>query len=829
MGAITEENLIKLCPDISQELAKVWCAFLNMIECPEDFQSLQYVLHTLESACLNHPHQFFKTFSIAQSVSSSLFDVFMKVDHDAYPKYSFQKLPHGSKSERPIFSLLFTFSEHFTSKGTLSLLLFLEHYFANEAKIVARGKEEESFRAYRLLYTDQLFEHDCLVGEDAENVAVQLEEYRKHLSTSKDDNDAKRMSNYVRELIHFYRLDWTSRTKRRRKNVSSMRAAYQRSGYERIYGTDNLYTSKLNKPQLSEEEKLTGITVEEDFPPLAFIKTEVTDLAKPRHEMPNKAVIRDSHKERLQQRLIQRDSKKSHNLSLVSRNVLQPYEIQYLVDELLSTRKGSLNGIDKRHVRVIVLLCLILGRSVEGVNTLGVLSTEDFDGEGLYSKSGRWFFKAHHGLTAVLGSQRLNTHLLSAGTEIHIALPSWASEALEQARMPVGSKFLSGSKNHCLIAAVEQLLKSINKKHHCQISIKRIANHLTNYVVARERTDPVLLECLTGKSSYYTRAPRHYMWYSAELVNRKLAELYTEMFSMVQTCQSQLTLELTDDVVDENEQGIGSQFTAKRSSLRQLVKTLQKPLYQTKAFDAASDLHSIVTYHNAYTLYTLYMLLSSTGYRAVGNPLPTFNLYLKRYGALCISDKDNITTFAHMRVVTCTKTLENQLDYYLSHIQAMSRLLTVASPHYSSQYKWQATNSQLLDLKSKNVKLDWFISVKNSKGTDGLFLFFKPNEQQKLVAYNAYPKSVKRYSQHLPDIPMNFGRHYLRLHLQNMGVHQELIKFQLGHWVAGENPLELFSSFAMADSIRTLQPILDTMLSDMGWEAIPSLLTRRRA
>lgn len=61
---------------------------------------------------------------------------------------------------------------------------------------------------------------------------------------------------------------------------------------------------------------------------------------------------------------------------------------------------------------------------------------------------------------------------------------------------------------------------------------------------------------------------------------------------------------------------------------------------------------------------------------------------------------------------------------------------------------------------------------------------------------------------------MNFGRYYLRLYLQHMGVHQELIKFRLGHWVIGEIPLEILSSFSMAESISMLQPLLDNMLSE---------------
>lgn len=828
MDEITIEILSRLCPRMHNESLDSWVEILNIIECPENFHGLQQVLHTLDFANQSYPSLFRKTFDVKGDEDTQLFADFMEVNTEAYPDFIADKAPYGSMGKRPVFALLYTFSELINAKATHSLLMFLDHYFSHEVAIKNLGKEEKVFRAFRLVYTDHLFERHRLVGANVSVVAEQLESFKKELLQSDEHAKERRMLGYVRELIHFYRLDWTSRTRRRRKTQSSMRAAYQRSNYERVYGTDSLYTVKLIKPSLSERDRLSGVTLDEDFPPISFIKTQSSEKIKPEHEMPNKAVIRDSNKEKIQQRIVQRETKKSHNLTLTSRNVLQQYELNYLLDELMSQRQGKLNGISKRHVRLVILLSLALGRSVEDINVLRVLESSNADGEGFYESKGRWYFKAHHGLTSTLGAQRSNEHLLSAGSVLHIQLPEWLSTPIGQIGAKHGIDTLAGFRKPIIIKASEQLLHNLNKKHHCQISLKRISHHLINYVVAKEETDPVLLECLTGKPSYYTRAPRHYAWYPNELVNRKIIQLYQEIFASYAVADAQMALDLNESVIDEDEMGIGSQFTPKRTALVKLSSVLKQPLQTVKAFDAASDLYSTIKYHNDYTLYTLYMLLSATGYRAVGNPLPTFSLHLARYGALCISDKDSVTTFAHMRVIACAQTLGKQLEHYQSHVQYMARLLTMASPNHSSQYKWQVDNSQFLELKSKNHKLDWFINAKNSKGNDGLFLFFEFNDEQQIKATNAFPKSVQSFSKHLPDLPMNFGRHYLRLHLQHLGVHQELIKFQLGHWVAGENPLELFSSFAMSEAIVTLQPILDDMLNDHGWTEFPSVLTRRR-
>ncbi|PSV36354.1 hypothetical protein C9J44_10385 [Photobacterium sp. GB-27] len=604
MNAITSEKLSKLCPQMSAQQLDRWVKILNVIECPEDFQALKYVLHTLDSAYQSSPALFKKVFDINDTDDRQLFDSFNQVNTQEFTAFTTDRPPHGSMSQRPVFALLYTFSDRINAKTTHSILLFLDHYFTNEAAIKNRRKEEDVFRAFRLVYTDQLFENHRLMGMNVSVVAEQLENFKKELLQLEEHAKSRRMIGYVRELVHFYRLDWSTRTHRRRKTQTSMRAAYQRSGYERVYGTDSLYTVKLIKTALSEQDRLSGITLDEDFPPISFIKTQSSERVKPEHEMPNKAVIHDSNIERLQKRIIQKETKKSHNLTLLCRNVLQQYELHYLIDELLSKRSGKLYGISKRHVRLIILLSLVLGRSVEDINVLRVLESSSTDGEGLYKSKGRWYFKTHHGLTSSLGAQRSNTNLLAAGTVLHILLPEWISNIIGEIGVKHGVENLAGFRKPMVIKASEQLLQNLNRKHHCQISLKRISHHLINYVVAKEETDPVLLEPLTGKQSYYTRAPRHYAWYINELANRKVSQLYQEIFASFDVVVAQIVLDLNESILDENEIGIGSQFTPKRTALIDLVNVLKQPLQSAKAFDAASDLNSIIKYHNAFTLYT---------------------------------------------------------------------------------------------------------------------------------------------------------------------------------------------------------------------------------
>jgi hypothetical protein len=110
-----------------------------------------------------------------------------------------------------------------------------------------------------------------------------------------------------------------------------------------------------------------------------------------------------------------------------------------------------------------------------------------------------------------------------------------------------------------------------------------------------------------------------------------------------------------------------------------------------------------------------------------------------------------------------------------------------------------------------------------------MFLFFTERDEHA----NNINKEVKNSSPAFLNtrfpFPLNFGRHYMRRYLQKNNIHQELVKFQLGHWMTGETALEKYSELNHMDAIRALLPTLNSMMDELGWRDIPSLLTRKRA
>ncbi|MGU5726872.1 hypothetical protein [Aeromonas caviae] len=56
-------------------------------------------------------------------------------------------------------------------------------------------------------------------------------------------------------------------------------------------------------------------------------------------------------------------------------------------------------------------------------------------------------------------------------------------------------------------------------------------------------------------------------------------------------------------------------------------------------------------------------------------------------------------------------------------------------------------------------------------------------------------------------------------------VEPELIDWQMGHWMTGQTPLGYYSALSHVEASRYLAPILDEMLSEVGWQAIPSSIS----
>ncbi|QJR79556.1 hypothetical protein CA267_001470 [Alteromonas pelagimontana] len=516
-----------------------------------------------------------------------------------------------------------------------------------------------------------------------------------------------------------------------------------------------------------------------------------------------------------------------HNLLPTSRTILQPHELKLLIRSLTNTSSGAIGGIDKKLIRAVLLIVLITARDLQSVLSIKQASTQKevgfhFDGSDILLNV------APEPTTL---SPVHNELLLPVSSVISITLPKHLVTHVSPYFSDTFIEPIQQKKPLEWQDAIQRYLKVLNRKFSIQISLTRIEHHLINWVSAHESYDPVLLDILAEKTRYQSRSAKHYAYYTETEINDELHELWNALFTEAAHQQAENSDSLTPTISSElkMERGVGSAFTPKADALSAWISEKASILLSNKPFAVSSTLEGLVNYHNAYTLYTIIMLKSGTGYRAVYNPLPSLDLALLRYQSICISDKDSKTLFNHTRVVACPDILKSQILHYQAHFEAFANLIAVNFSYFAQQYFTHSSHLQHLKLTSKTERLEQFLAIKNSSGTDGMFLFFTESDEHashiKKVVQNSSPTFLNTYF----PFPLNFGRHYMRRYLQKNNIHQELIKFQLGHWMTGETALEKFSELNHVEAIQALLPTLNSMMDELGWRDIPSLLTRKRA
>ncbi|NLS14188.1 hypothetical protein HGP28_14955 [Vibrio sp. SM6] len=825
MSHSLEQNINTLLVNAPQEIIDAWQSIAVYIECPDNLRSLKLAVHALESCARFKPNNFERTFNLEAGISNALFSPFSSINSSEFPDYSNKTLAKGSKTERPIYALLHQLNDIVDRYLANTLLVFLDHYFTNEAAIKKFNRDYQIFSSIRLLYTDINFDRSYLSESIPNDIALHLTQYKEELLLLDNNEPKRQMLPHIRELTHFYQLDWKTRAARCRKSSKTIRSAYRKIKPERIIGSRALstYPLKQNSASFHESHTENGATFYEDYPALHVVDLAPSETRKPSHELPDYSLLHDQTKEKAKARSIQHAVNQSHNITCLARTILQPHELSYLWQELLSNRRGEVNKIDKHKVRFVITVCLMFARELDSALQLQYSSLQTGVDDGFWHTKHKTTLVTSVTPTARRTKFKESPDLLKTDGNISLVLPESFHQQLQACQFHSGTlkDNLGGIKQ--VRKAIDQLLATLNQKHGCQISLKRIENHLKNDITAREQFDPVLLEPLSGTQNYFTRSPRHYAWYQCDELASQLTSLWQKSLHKKFDVLETMTL-----CFDESQPGFGSEFTPSFEALKRLVSLLTSDINRWSAFDACKTLDAAISYHNAYTLYTVYLLFIATGYRAVSNPLPSFSFALMRYNAICISDKDSAITFAHMRVIACPTLLKTQLTFYQHHLDAFARLLAHNFPFEAGQLLWHRSHQRFIELTSKNARLDWHESAKNSQKNDGLFLLFEKNEDGTYRTTNTYPASIMAMSGHLPDLPLNFGRHYLRRYLQRAEVDQELIKFQMGHWVTGENPLERHSSLCMQDAVATLLPILDEMLDEMNWQSIPSALTRMR-
>ena len=847
---LEQEELQHLYPSLSENNCTRLLSLLDEIECPPDCRGLQLVLDFLCRLYKGYQTYFKLTFRF--SFDDDILSETANIHKDRLSSYSNRTIGEGWKSERPFYALLFEFASKNTAHSYEGLLFFIQFYFQHEKRVVHEGREEQIMRAFRMVFFNVLFDHRCLKSTHPKEIASRCYHHGQFLVKQKNDmldvpsNKHANLKTYLYELMHFYRLDWKKRERKECTKIHHFHDRYSGKKLHKLIGTDRLYAFSLSRRK-SEEDLNEGLCLDEDYPIISIIAENPSKEEKrPRYQRPSTKLINDPKKQKKQAKRIRAQVRRGHNLTLLSRTLLQTHELFYLCQALFTPNKGGLTlGIAESEIQKLIFLMLFLGREAEKVIDLTYIT--DIEGDmGFLLQDKTWYLKMPVIATSLQGKYTHSCSTLNTQSYCLLTLPTFVIEKLQlNPKAKAGEVLINTGSLKTLQKSAEQFIKKINKKYRQQMSLSRITCFLQNHTQATEQIDPVFIEILKGEINYITRAARHYAWYSSHEISLATQALWRRVFQSIKQAFPAFSLPNTVFKNDINHKGqmrfdfshdasetvgVGSPFTPKLAVLQEKTAAL----FQQLSHFSAPHYHSLeamLNYHNQYTLYTAFMLLASTGYRAVHSPLPSFNLCLLRYGLLCISDKDEALDHAHMRLVPIPSVLATQLTDYLAHLNVLASALSFVFPYQAAHFHRHMGINAYLSLSGRLAKDQVFEEIKNNRNQSAMLLFCDLNSTEKKTKLNVQaisPASLKARDPTGIDLPINAGRHYLRRYLTQQDLHQELIKFQLGHWVAGEIPLSDFSSLNHMDAAKILIPHLETMMMEIGWQAKSSILTRKR-
>lgn len=221
---------------------------------------------------------------------------------------------------------------------------------------------------------------------------------------------------------------------------------------------------------------------------------------------------------------------------------------------------------------------------------------------------------------------------------------------------------------------------------------------------------------------------------------------------------------------------VGSNLALRVSAIQALCSDFQSDVERWRAAWAAPEL--LIGFHNAFTNYTLLMVLFLTGYRVVTDVLDKRSDWDEEAGTLVIVDK-TADDMGHVRMVPVCATLRAQLRAYEQHARLVRERL----------------------------------GRLGGKGTAGFLFYLSSNGDLERVT----PKTIKARFAWAYRLHLNSNRHYLRGALRECGVSGNYVDTFMGHWGIGREPTARYSGLDPLHYIKEVGAALETIAGQIGF------------
>lgn len=807
--------------------------FTLRISAPEDLCALSQVFLLLKrmNDASRNLWEFTKSeLCLPEYIYSAFNEYGVELDTTLKESFNRSTYKNGWCNEIPFYVLLIKSYEYKQDPKSLNLLAnFIGNYFKvidtltdPELATSSSTREAEVCNKFRLLMrkSNIAFEPDkdkILTDylEPSSSIASRLESItNKDIYTSSVSDRA-----YLNTLIHFYRNDWqpARQYKHGSRQIDSIVKWYKKPNTLPITGAiDDLSVLIPSRAFLSDTE---GLNLDDSEVQMPFvIDNNESNTARDKTDHQSIEMVFSPASKKKKQIDVTRNVHRAHNIAYQDTRLLKASELGLLFDTLTKYGRSDKNI----ELAILCWLMFLLGKTFNEIKSLQVFNKIDEKTRGLFldeNARGWWYFP----ITQTAKPSIKKVGLIKTANGVFTACPTFLTDLI--------IKYLNGRKEGLIInvdnfAALEssiakKLKKISDKSYSGRISISSISNFIGNYINATGVIDPIYIDFSYDVKMYSTRVSRSYSNIDDVTRCERIFEFWQEAESdYYDYCKEKFPIKLFElKCFDKQNRRFGSKFTPEDMTVKALIAALALEVENAK-LNSFKQLDAILKYHNAFTVYTAWMLMFGTGYRAVWNPLPTFSLYFPSLNLMGISDKDD-SDFTHSRLVCLPSILNEQVTAYQEHLSCLRGLIRVLEP------KLCQSIDGYLDATSKTLGLDykescqWFKLIRNSRINHGpLFIFQR--QRSGIVTRGISPTELvlRLHAEH--DIPANAGRHWLKSSLLYNKVNSELVNFQMGHWQSGEVPLADYSALNYIDAVNELLPILDKLFKEVGWQTLKS-------
>jgi hypothetical protein len=322
-------------------------------------------------------------------------------------------------------------------------------------------------------------------------------------------------------------------------------------------------------------------------------------------------------------------------------------------------------------------------------------------------------------------------------------------------------------------------------------TVHKVRSYLHRQIIT-DTHDVVAATMLSGLPCLSANTALYYTQYSANY----LRGLYCQSVRNVLTAiYGTVGLEApVTNVTTSSEVAVGARNCLRLSSVKSNLDALLVVLRKRPQ----KNIQELVHWHNCLTLWTVQMFLMATACRAIRNPLKAVDEFEPRSSHGALGDKGSDD--GHMsRLVVMPDLLRRQLQAYKAHCLAISAKLKFRLPAETPP------------------TAGFFL-----RSADDGRLYY---DEIRPLHISAVMRQVVGFTPH----PVNGFRKFLRTELAERGCPPETLAAFMGHWLNGEAPQELYSSFCPSAYVQGLHAYLLPLMRELGWMVRNSHLVQEAA